>query len=58
MVQEMVVQVCYGTGNGCSGVMAQEMVVQVRYGTGNGCADMLWHRNRLCRCVIAQKKVT
>ena len=33
--------------NGCSGVvMAQELVVQV----------YLWHRNRLLRCVMAEKQ--
>jgi len=58
MVQEMVVQVCYGTGNGCSDVlwhrkwlfrcaMAQEMVVQMCYCTETGGEAVLWHRKRL-----------
>lgn len=44
MAQELVVKVCYGTGNGCLGVLWHGMVVQV-----------LWHRNLLLRCVMVYK---
>ena len=49
MAQEMVVQVCCGTGMvvqvWC--IIEEIQVMQLCYGTESHCEDVLWHRNRL-----------
>ena len=57
MTQAMVVQVCFGTGNGCSGVLWHRHCLFRCYGIGIGCSGVLWHGNWLFRCIMAQEMV-